>query len=142
MARAAKYIGLLALFLAAVSAAAGAIAARRYGTLAFTASGVAALLIWIVGSASLAILAAPRTAHARLNAALLAMLIRMALPLAALVYFTRSGGTLATHGIAGLIVVHYLAGLALETWLSVRIVAATMKAPGSAGGQNQVLAHQ
>jgi hypothetical protein len=143
VARAVKYIALLGVFLAAVSAAAGTVAARRYGTSAFEASAIAALLIWVVGSASLAILASARTPAARLNAALLAMLIRMALPLAAVVYFTRSIDALAGAGIVGLIVVHYLAGLVVETLMSVRIVSrahlpAAMKAPGSAGGREKV----
>jgi len=124
VARAAKYIAILGLFLAAVATVAGALAARRFGASAYQASAVAATLIWVVGSASLAIIASARTRPGRINAALLAMLLRMGLPLAAIVYFTRSGHPLAQDGVVGLIAVHFLAGLALETLLSVRIVAA------------------
>jgi hypothetical protein len=120
VARAATYIALLGFFLAAVAAAAGAVATHRIGQSAYLASAMAALLIWIVGSASLALIASARTPAARLNCVLAAMLIRMALPLVAVVFFTNH--PLAARGIAGLIVVHYLAGLALETLFAVRIV--------------------
>lgn len=125
MARAGKYIALLGLYLAVVALTAGALAARRYGSSAYEASAAAAVLIWAVGGASLAIIARARTNAARLNAILLAMLLRMALPLAAMVYVMQTNPPLASAGLRGLIVVHYLAGLALETYLAVRIVAAS-----------------
>jgi hypothetical protein len=133
VARAAQYIALLGVFLAAVSATAGAVAAQKFGNGAFIASAVAALLVWSVGSLSLALIASAKTPASRLNSALAAMLIRMALPLAAVAYFTSTQHPLIAKGIAGLIVVHYLAGLAVETLMSVRIVS-HIKAPGSAGG--------
>jgi hypothetical protein len=133
VARAAKYIALLGLFLAAVSAAAGAVAAQRYGTAALQASALAAFLIWLVGGASLAIIASASAPMARLNAALAAMLVRMSLPLVAVVYFTRADHPLAAAGVVGLIMVHYLAGLVVETLMAVRIIH-ELKAPGSAGG--------
>jgi hypothetical protein len=120
--RAAKYIALLGIFLAAVAAAAGAVAARQYGSGAYQASALAAVLIWVVASASLALIAAARTPAERLNCILLAMLLRMALPLAALVYLNSVGHPLLDDGIAGLLVVHYLAGLSIETLLAVRMV--------------------
>jgi hypothetical protein len=57
----------------------------------------------------------------------------MTFPLAAVMYFTSTRHPLAAAGIAGLIVVHYLAGLVVETLMSVRIVS-HMPAPGSAAG--------
>jgi hypothetical protein len=120
--RAATYIALLGFFLAAVAAAAGAVAAQRYGSGAYQASALAAALIWVVGSASLALVASARTSAARLNCILGAMLLRMALPLVVLVYLTSINHSMLSGGIAGLIVIHYLAGLALETWLAVRLV--------------------
>lgn len=124
MARAAKYIAILGVFLAAVSAAAGIVAARRYGTGAYQASAVAAILIWLVGATSLAIVALAKTPAGRLNCALLAMLVRMTLPLAALLFFMNTNDPLLADGIAGLIVVHYLAGLVVETLMSVRLASA------------------
>lgn len=123
MVRAGKYIAVLGLCLAAVSAAAGALAARQYGTQAYQASAVAATLVWIVGSLALAIVGIPRTGAGRLNAALLAMLIRMTVPMAIVLYLTRTNHPLMAFGLGGLVVVHYLAGLAIETYLCVRIVA-------------------
>ncbi|RIK80672.1 MAG: hypothetical protein DCC67_09080 [Planctomycetota bacterium] len=131
MAKAIKYIAILGLFLAAVCLAAGAVAARRFGTEALAASAVAAAMIWLVGGASLLLVGAARNRHARVNAALLGLLVRMSLPLAAVVYFSRWDHPLTQHGIVPLIVVHYLAGLALETALAVRLVAAAEATPHS-----------
>jgi hypothetical protein len=66
------------------------------------------------------------------------MLLRMALPLAALVYLNKTDHPLLASGIAGLIVIHYLAGLAVETLLALRIVG-SIKAAGSAGGREKVI---
>jgi hypothetical protein len=121
VARAAKYIALLALFLAAVSVAAGMVAARRFGNAAYLSSAVAAIVVWLAGAIALAVVAVSKSPRQRLNAVLLAMLIRMALPILAGVLLARSVSTLAAAGFAGLVVVHYLAGLALETWMSVRL---------------------
>jgi hypothetical protein len=134
VARAAKYIALLGLFLAAVSAAAGAVAARQFGTTAYQASALAAFLIWLVGAASLAIIESSRAPMTRLNAVLAAMFIRMALPMVAVVFFTRSDHPLAAAGVVGLIMVHYLAGLVVETLMAVRIIHG-VKSPGSSRGR-------
>jgi hypothetical protein len=140
VARAAKYIALLALFLAAVSAAAGAVAARRYGNGALAASAVAAAIVWLAGSAALGIVASAKTPPQRLNAVLLAMLVRLALPMVAVVALSRSQNQLADNGVAGLIVVHYLAGLLLETWLSLRLASVASTA-GTSSAPKQVVAH-
>lgn len=129
MAKAVKYIAILGLFLAAVAVAAGAVAARRYGTGAYQASALAAVLVWLVGGAALLTIGAAKSRPARVNAAMLGLLIRMALPLAAVLYFSRSGRPMAQNGIVPLIVVHYLAGLVLETAFAVRIVAAAEGIP-------------
>lgn len=122
--RAAKYIAILGIFLAAVAAASGIVAARQYGSGAYLASAVSAAMIWSVGSLSLLIVALAPTPQARVNAALLGMLIRMALPMVALAYFIKSNHPLAADGIVGLLVVHYLLGLVAETLLSVRLTSA------------------
>ena len=124
MLRAAKYIAILGIFLAAVAAASGIVAARQYGAGAYLASAISALLIWSVGSLSLLIVALAPTPQARVNAALLGMLIRMALPMVAIAYFSKSNHPLAAEGIVGLLVVHYLLGLIAETLLSVRLTTA------------------
>jgi hypothetical protein len=140
VARAAKYIALLALFLAAVSAATGAVAARQYGNGAFAASALAAAVVWLAGSTALGIVASAKTPPQRLNAVLLAMLVRLALPMVAVVALSRSQNQLADNGVAGLIVVHYLAGLLLETWLSLRLASVASTA-GTSSAPKQVIAH-
>jgi hypothetical protein len=119
--RAAKYIAILGVFLAVVAAVSGVVAARHYGSGAYTASAVAAAMIWSVGSLSLLMVALAPTPQARVNAALMAMLVRMALPMAAIMYFINSKHPLAAEGIGGLLGVHYLVGLMAETLLSVRL---------------------
>ncbi len=126
--KAAKYIAVLGVALAVVSALAGAVAARRYGNGAYEASAVAAFLNWIAGSVSLAIMVVTRNKPWRTHGALLAAAGRMVLPLAALMVFSRSQHSLAAHGVAGLIVLHYLVGLVIETVLSLRLVATAMSA--------------
>ena len=124
MARAAKYIVLLGCVLTVVAAVAGWVATYRWGVGAMRASALAATVVWLVGSLSLLVLASAKTPAGRLNSALVAIVLRMSLPLAALVYFSLSQHSLAEQGIGPLIVVHYLAGLAIETWMSVQIAAA------------------
>jgi hypothetical protein len=127
--KAAKYIAVLGAALALVSAAAGMLAAQRYGPDAYGASAVAAAINWIAGSIALATVVMSRNQPWRTHAALLAMVGRMALPLLAVMYFTRSQGGLAAHGVVGLIVVHYLVGLVIETAMSVRVVAGGCGSP-------------
>ena len=118
----AKSIAVLGAFLALVAAASASLLESKYGHGAYLASGISAGLIWVLGGASLAMIALAPSPHARLNAALLGMMVRMSLPLVALLYFTTSGGSLAAAGITVFIVIHYLAGLILETLLAVRLL--------------------
>jgi hypothetical protein len=120
--KAVKYILTLGAALACVSALAGAIAARRIGSSAFEASAVAAGLNWVAGSLALATVFATRHSPHRINGALLAMASRMALPLLAVVYFTRSQHPLVGGGVVGFIVIGYLVGLVIETIMAVRLV--------------------
>ena len=88
------------------------------------ASAISAALVWSVGSLSLLIVALAPTPQARVNAAMMGMLVRMALPVLAIAYFSKSNHPLAAEGIVGLLVVHYLLGLVAETLLSVRLTTA------------------
>lgn len=121
----AKSIAVLGAFLALVAIASASLLASRYGEGAWLASGVAAGLVWLLGAASLAMIALAPSPPARLNAALLGMLVRMSLPLALVMYFTMQGGQLAAAGITVFIVIHYLAGLVVETLLAVRLLKRT-----------------
>lgn len=124
MVKAAKYIAVLGAVLAVVSALAGAVAARQYGAEAYRASAIAAAINWFAGAAALLTVFATRHGVHRINGVMLAMGSRMALPLATVLFLTRSKDPLVASGICGLIVVHYLAGLAIETLMSVRLASA------------------
>jgi hypothetical protein len=69
-----------------------------------------------------------------INGALGAMLVRMALPMVALVYFTSTKHPLVAAGVGGQIVVLYLCGLIVETLMTVRLVS-TADREGSQGAQ-------
>jgi hypothetical protein len=128
------YIAALGALLAAVAVVAGLVAARRFGPEAYQASAVAAGVNWIAGSLALAIVGASASQPWRVQGALLGMLVRMAVPLAAVVIFTQSRHPLTSHGVVILIVVHYLVGLLAETLLTVRIVAAAQRRDGGSAG--------
>ena len=57
-----------------------------------------------------------------MNGVGLAMLIRMAIPMATGMFLTKRGGPLAEAGLFGMIVGFYLVGLLVETLLTVRLV--------------------
>ena len=124
VARTVRYISLLGLVLAAVCAAAGFVAAQRFGTGAYRASGAAAAINWLGGSVALAVIAWSSDKPWRLHGVLAAMGVRLAPVLAALAYFSQSTSQLASHGVAGLIVVHYLVGLVVETLTSLQLAKA------------------
>ncbi len=64
---------------------------------------------------------------------LAAMMVRMSVPLAALIVLPKVSGPLVAAGITGLLMAYYLVTLAIETWLSLRFVPASkssgLKAP-------------
>jgi hypothetical protein len=122
VAKAAKYIVALGAALAGVAALSGALAAQSRGPAAYQAAAVAALLNWIAGSMALATVIATRHSSQRLNGALGAMLARMALPMAAVLFFMSSKHPLVAAGVVGQIVVLYLCGLIVETIMTVRLV--------------------
>jgi hypothetical protein len=129
VAKTAKYILALGAALAVVCVAAGAVASRRFGPMAYSASAVAALINWAAGAAALVTVAIGRSQPWRTHSVLLAMVVRMFPMLAAVLWFMRSSHPLAAAGVAGLIVVHYLAGLLIETLLSVRLASSGL--PGA-----------
>jgi hypothetical protein len=124
VARTVRYISLLGLVLATVCAAAGFVAAGKYGVGAYQASGVAATINWVGGAAALALIAWSSDKPWRLHGVLAAMGLRLAPLLIALAYFSQTTSQLASHGVAGLIVVHYLVGLVVETLMSLRLAKA------------------
>jgi hypothetical protein len=133
VARTVRYISLLGLALATVCAAAGLVAAQKYGDGAYRASAVAAAINWVGGAVALAVMAWSSDRPWRLHGVLAAMGVRLAPPLAALAYFSQSDSQLASHGVAGLIVVHYLVGLVVESLMSLRLAKAGGAASPRAG---------
>jgi hypothetical protein len=140
VARAAKYISALGVALVAAAILAGFAGAQRWGAAAYQSSAVAAAINWVAGSAALlTVFAVVPFKSLRINGALLAMVARMALPLVAVVYFTQSRHPLTSKGIVGFIVIHYLIGLAVETWMTVRLLSASESpAPSSGSAEPRV----
>jgi hypothetical protein len=64
-----------------------------------------------------------RWLQAPVQGVLVAMLLRMGLPLAALIALPNMGGTIATSGVTSTILGVYLVALVLETILSLRMIA-------------------
>lgn len=128
---------MLAVALALVSTVAGYVASLRVGHIAYAVSALAALVVWLAGCLSLFLTmraSVPRVdgQGASVTALLLAMLLRIGLPLAAVVCLTQLGtqvggeshvawaARLREAGFFGLVVVHYLAALMIETALGAR----------------------
>lgn len=111
---------LLGIILAAVCWPAGYFATQRSGQPAFGASALAAGLVWVSGSLAMLIMLRSKSDLAGVTAVLAAMLIRISLPLCAAVLLARPGSELAGAGFLGLVVVHYLVALVVETALSLR----------------------
>jgi hypothetical protein len=101
----------MGLAMAASAGLAGAILARS-GIDAFGLSACVAGIIWAIDSAALAIIAVTPSGLRRVNSVLFAMLIRLAGPLSAVVYLSSTGQEAARPGLMGLVLVHYLVGLA------------------------------
>jgi hypothetical protein len=132
VARAAKYIAVLGVALVAAAILAGFVGAQRWGSAAYQSSAIAAAINWVAGSAALLTVFAVAPFKAlRINGALVAMVVRMALPLVAVMYFTQTRHPLTAKGVVGFTVIHYLIGLAVECWMTVRLLAAADATPPS-----------
>ena len=126
-----------------VSGVAGYVASQRVGQVAFAASALAAAVVWLAGG--LGLLVTTRALgnqtggnqtgenqtgenQAGVTAVLMAMLLRIGLPLGSVVLLAQLGtqwewgARLAEAGYFGLVVVHYLVALVIETVLSVRLL--------------------
>ncbi len=150
---------ILAVTLVVVSPVAGYVASLRAGQVAYAASALAAFVVWVAGSLSLFVTMratidqgkgsrSPKDGGlAGITGLLMAMLLRIGLPLVAVVLLTKLGALakldtlaklnsqaveatplgwlalLGKSGFYGLVVVHYLVALLVETVLSVRWLA-------------------
>lgn len=137
-----KYILMLNLCLALVSLLGSAWTAREVGSQAYLAGAVAMVVVGI--AASLALLLSflhSRQANASkadsdksvsgrgvsgsgngVSGILLAMLIRMGLPMAVMLLMQQSNNPLLEAGFMGLLVLNYLVALPLETWMSLKFL--------------------
>ena len=123
---------ILAVTLAVVSGVAGYVTSQRVGQVAYAASALAAVVVWLAGSLGLLVTMHAPGNQASVTALLMAMLLRIGLPLGTVVILTQLGtqaggdtpvgwvARLGEAGFFGLVVVHYLVALMIETVLSVR----------------------
>ena len=123
---------ILAVTLAVVSGVAGYVTSQRVGQDAYAASVLAAVVVWLAGSLGLLVTMHASGNQASVTALLMAMLLRIGLPLGTVVILTQLGtqaggdtpvgwaARLGEAGFFGLVVVHYLVALMIETVLSVR----------------------
>jgi hypothetical protein len=95
---------------------------ERYGSLGVIATFVAAALCWLSASCALAITIFTAHGPQAVAGLFLAIAVRMGAPLAAAVAWTVTETKLAEAGLFGLIVIHYLAALAVETTLAVYFI--------------------
>ncbi len=116
-----KYILMLNLCLALVSLLGSAWLVRTVGSQAYAAGAVATVVVGIAASLALLI----SSIHSRqvkadsgVSGVLLAMLVRMGLPLAVLLGMQQLHSPLLEAGFTGLLVLNYLVALPLETLMS------------------------
>lgn len=126
-----KHIALLNVALAIVSALGGAWAARNAGTIAYTAAAAAFLAVGLAATAALVITfvssrgtdqSAAANGSNSVTGILLAMLVRMGLPIAIVVAMMQIESPLMQAGFFGLVTLNYLVALPLETMFSLQYI--------------------
>jgi hypothetical protein len=105
-------------------------ASMQYGANGWAAAGLAGGVCWVAGLGALAIVALTRGPNA-VSGVLLAMMVRLGGPMLVAIAIDSQGGPLKEAGFFQLVVLSYLATLAVETWLMVRMVPQAGKAVGS-----------
>ena len=126
---------MLNLCLALASLAGSAWMARTAGSQAYVAGGVAMLVVGVAASLALLLsfLQSLQASHGQaannqaannnaVSAVMLGMLIRMGLPLAAMVMMQQTKSPLIGAGFMGLLVLNYLVALPVETLMSLQFV--------------------
>lgn len=126
-----KHIALLNLCLAAASLVGSAWVARTSGSQAYVAGAVAFLVVGLAASLALVLTYLSATSNGSTTAAngqgavsgvLLAMLVRMGLPLAVIALLMQTENPLMDAGLFGLLTMNYLIALPLETLLSLQYI--------------------
>ena len=92
------------------------------GTVGVLAALVACGICLFCGILALCITAISQKLNQGVQGILGAMLVRMSVPLVALLALPKIGGPLVAAGITGMLMAYYLVTLAVETWLSLRFV--------------------
>ena len=130
MTRVFKYILMLNISLALVSLLGSAWVSRSVGSQAYLAGAVATIVVGVAASLAL-LLSFLHSRQARagndaagngVSAVLLAMLIRMGLPMGVMLAMQQMHSPLLEAGFMGLLVLNYLVALPLETLMSLRFV--------------------
>jgi hypothetical protein len=105
-------------------------ASSQHGANGWAAAGLAGGVCWVAGLLALAIVSFTRGPNA-VSGVLLAMMVRLGGPMLVAIMIDSQGGPLKEAGFFQLIVLSYLATLAVETLLMVRMVPQTGKAAGA-----------
>ena len=95
------------------------------GTVGIAAAVVACAICLACGLLALAITSITQKMNQGVQGILLAMMVRMCVPLGALIILPEIGGPLIAGGVTGMLMAYYLITLTVETWLSLRFVPAT-----------------
>lgn len=95
------------------------------GSVGILASFVACGTCLLCGILALCITAISQKLNQGVQGILGAMLVRMSVPLGALMVLPKIGGPLVTAGVTGMLISYYLVTLAVDTWLSLRFVPAS-----------------
>lgn len=113
---------LLGAVLIAVAVCAAGVRGNSVGSEGFAACFVAAFVCWASGTAALAITALTAGTTNGLAGLLGSIFLRTGIPIAVGILMCSAGLPLAKAGLFGLLVVHYLAGLIVETTVSVYLI--------------------
>ncbi|MFN0018065.1 MAG: hypothetical protein ACKVP0_07390 [Pirellulaceae bacterium] len=126
-ARPASLIRACALLAAVLLALLPCFAAYGYfasGSIGILAALVACGICLACGILALCVTSIAQKMNQGIQGILGAMLVRMGVPLFALLVLPKIGGPLVAAGVTGMVMAYYLVTLAMETWLSLRFVPA------------------
>jgi hypothetical protein len=121
LSRLALSCALLAIIIAPAALGISAIVHRGLSSEAVTAALVAGSLCWLAAALALVATYIGNSLHAPVQGLLVSMLVRMGLPLAALVVLPKLGGSVGSSGVTSTIMGVYLVALAVETGLALKM---------------------
>jgi hypothetical protein len=130
----------LAVALAAVALIAALAIAGGPSAAALSNAALAGGVCWLAAAMSLCITCFGNWLQSPVQGVLGGMLVRMSLPLAALVVLPKLGGAFAAPGLSATILIVYLVALILETALALRMVPQQQTAHRKAVAQGEVAA--